>query len=184
MLPYLIVLFALTLNARASVLYIFTYTASSGPFPSTTFQLVEPGLLGVGSYSIPAVNMSDGSVTYSFTHLTVGTFGGTAFCFEFGTATASVGDCTASIDPALAPNAFIGSQFSGSAPPSSEGTFFGSAAVAAFPSTSSSAEIGNGEFLQIDVSPEPATAPVAGAFLLIGAAVFKRVRRVKSGVGY
>jgi len=177
----IVIIVALALDARAgSVIYTFTYTPTNGPFPSTVFQLDEPGFLGVGNYSIPPFTMSDGSVTYTFTQLSVGTLGGTAFCFDFGTAAASVGDCTALLDPGSAANAFIGSQYSGSTAPSTLGMFVGSAAVAAFPTSSSPAESGDGEILDLDITqtPEPATAPVVGLVLLAGAMLRVRWRAV------
>jgi hypothetical protein len=120
---YLAMVPALALSARAgSVIYSFTYTPTSGPFPSTTFQLVEPNFLGAGTYSITPFTMSDGSVTYGFTQLNISTFE-SLFCLAFGTSSAYVlGTCSAAVSPDVAPDASMLVDFQGSVP-SAPGAF-------------------------------------------------------------
>jgi len=183
---YLVMMSALALSARAgSIIYSFTYTPTSGPFPSATFQLPEPGFLGAGTYSITSSSfspftISDGSVTYGFTELFVAPFG-SDFCFVFGDNQNSFGGCGASLSASGAPVAMISTEYAGSIPTSS-GSFAGSAIVDAYPPFATGLEQGIGTMqFTIVQTPEPATAPLVGTSLLSGVTliILRRGRRLE-----
>jgi hypothetical protein len=169
---YLFLMVASAVSARAgSIVYDFIYTATSGPFPSTTVQLIEPEFLVAGTYSITPFDISDGSVDYVFTQLAVtGSSSSPSFNFSFGTATASVSPLFLPL--ASAPDALFISGFVGSLPSSPLTLSASDTEVIAYqtPSSSIFAEEGLGTIeLQITETPELPTATTIGLVLLAGA---------------
>lgn len=182
-LPALIAGLALTVSARATVVYTFIYTATDGPFPSTTFQLDEPTYLSVGDYAVtPPLTMLLGSIDYSFTQLYVGTQDGDAVCFSLATPTASVGNCTAGTTGNVGPNADFFVSYPATDPPSAPGTFGGADSAAAITAvTGSSGQTGGGTVvLDVTLTPEPPTALLAGWSLLVCVTLAVLGRRLRN----
>jgi hypothetical protein len=177
--PLLLVMLGLAASARADVIYTFTYTAQSGPFESTTFQLDEPDFLTPGTYSITPFTISDGSTNFSFTQLNVGTLASDS-CFDFATATGNVDTCSGGTSPGSEASAFIFSIFDVSVPTTPEMLATNELMLSGNPPNFGALENGSGTLtLDITQTPEPATAPLVGVFLLAAAtfAIWRRSRR-------
>jgi hypothetical protein len=174
-LPGLFVVLALAVNARADVIYTFTYTATSGPFQSTTFQLDEPNFLTAGTYFPSPFPLSDGSALYPVTVLQVDPFGNNV-CFIFGANANSLAGCGGNISASTVPVGFLSLEFPGSSnPPSTAETLSGGGQAAGIPNLTSQVEDGFGNVtLVTDQVPEPATAPLVGVLLLAGAVILTR----------
>jgi hypothetical protein len=117
-LPSFFILLALAMSARADVIYTFTFTATSGPFQSTTFQLDEPSFLVAGTYfPTPPIIFSDSSALYPFNVLSINPFG-SDLCFVFEVNANSVGGCGANLSASTVQVGEVSFEFPGSTPPS------------------------------------------------------------------
>ncbi|SRR5579885_1126785 len=176
------------LSANATILYQFSFTPVNGPFQAASFTLSEPGYLGDGGFSFTPFTMSDGTHTFSFTQGNAGTDVPSAFCFDFGTANTSVGDCFTGMSSAGAPNATLAITFSGNGGllPSSPGSFTAgqfSVFVSAFVTTTSAVETSQGTVTltvtDTNPTPEPASAVLCGSMLVALAVLYRRFRLAK-----
>ena len=152
---------------HADVIYNFTYTAITGAFPSTIFQLNESTFLAPGTYPISPFTVSEGPASFTFTQLLVSDPFDSYVCFVFGANVNYLSGCGANMSAGLGSVAMLGTEFPGPNPPSAAGNLSGTGWVFDYPNG-----LGPGEEATGTVTMDITQTPEIGSGLSVGAAIF------------